>query len=78
MARALSPTQRGLLAEVIETGTLYVRRYSPPGRTVAALSKRGLVRCEEHDYSQLSMDGWVATDAGRELAGGASPEGADT
>lgn len=66
MARALTPAQRTMLAEIAATkyGVLYVRRYSPPARTANALLDRGLICCSEPDYSGMQQDGWSLTDEG--------------
>jgi hypothetical protein len=62
-----SKPQLALLAELVETGRLYIKRTGRYGRTVDALGRRGLARVDEPDHSVNAQDGWVPTDEGRAL-----------
>lgn len=63
----LTPAQQTLLDEIERNavrgkgGGLYIRRYSRYWRTICALERRGLVRCDDHDHSTLGQDHWVPT-----------------
>jgi hypothetical protein len=57
----LSDPQQALLDEIRGGAGLYIKRWSQYQRTIDALERRGLVRCDEPDYSRLRMAHWVAT-----------------
>ena len=66
MSRKLSHPMQMLLDEIrrngqMRGGGLYVKRYGRYWRTIEALEKRGLVRCDEPDFSRNGQDHWVAT-----------------
>lgn len=46
----LTIPQADLLAEIVETGTLYITRYGRYWRTIDALTRKGYVRCSENDW----------------------------
>lgn len=60
----LTEPQRRLLAEVEETGVLYVRRYGPYYRTADALVRKGLLVVSEPDFSRNRQDGYSLVEEG--------------
>ena len=63
-ATRLSVAQRALLEELRAGTGLYIHRYKRYYRTVRALQRRGLVRCDSLDCSIMAQDHWVAVRAG--------------
>lgn len=61
----VTSAQADLLAELAETGGLYISGHMRFARTAAALEKKGLAHITEHDYSRLQQDRYEITDAGR-------------
>jgi len=57
----LTPPQAALLAEIADTG-LYIHAHGRYQRTVMALHRKGLVDCDEPDYSRLSQNHWIAVE----------------
>lgn len=62
-ATGLTPAQRALLHELRSGPGLYIHRYKRYARTIEALERRGLVRCDAPDFSRMGQDHWVAVAA---------------
>ena len=60
----LTPAQKTLLAELRETGGLYITRYKRYHRTIQVLERRGLARMTWADHSRMAQDRWEATSDG--------------
>jgi hypothetical protein len=60
--KALTVPQARLLAEIREAGGLYITSHSRWSRTVRVLLDRGLIRCDERDFSPQSQHHYVAVE----------------